>query len=173
MNAPILRKLALAAVFSACALLPWPGQRFETAKAEGAGTAAPAKAVVMVPDQSAGKGSKKLMADWNARKTAARDKALEILRRSGALPKNGSVVFTASVKPAEGKPGSFDVVIESLSVAPAPASPGAGAAGTPQGLDAALAPRDISGIVETRVLSASDSGRITDTLVIKAGQVAP
>ncbi len=159
MNASRVWKLAPAAALSAALLLPWPclGQGTEAAPS----------------DPAALRGSKALMADWNARKIAARDKVLAILRTTGALPENGAVTFTASVRPSPGNPDAFDVVVETLSVAPAPAPKSAGASEPRTGIEAAMAPRDISSVVETRALSARDSGAITDRLVIRNGRVTP
>ncbi len=63
-------------------------------------------------------GSKQLLSEWAQRKEQIVQKVLEKLKREGKLPENGTIRFTARVKPADSD--SVDVQFESLEIVPSP-----------------------------------------------------
>lgn len=118
-------------------------------------------------------GNKALMEAWAARKREVRQKVLDMLDASGKLPQNGSVSFEAVLRPDPANANALEIVIESVTVSPAPAKQGAGEAPRTESIDAAMTPVDITGIVESRPLPAPVSGKVEDNIVITGGKIAP
>jgi len=118
-------------------------------------------------------GNKALMEAWAARKREVRQKVLDMLAESGKLPQNGSVSFEAALRPDPANANALEIVIESVTVSPAPATQGAGEASGTESIGAAMTPVDISGIVESRPLPAPVSGKVEDKIVITGGKMAP
>ncbi len=66
-------------------------------------------------------GNKVLMEDWVRQKQQLRDQVNQDLRRQGAVPKNGTVTFEATVVPDPKHPGKVLVRVESLTIREHPA----------------------------------------------------
>jgi hypothetical protein len=105
-----------------------------------------------------------------------RDEVLRTLREKGQLPENGTVSFTALAVPDPGRAGRLALRIETLEIFPAPMASGTGPAG-PAGADdpgsdmaRALAPVDISRIVELDGLDVPVGGKVRDTVTMKEGR---
>jgi len=61
-------------------------------------------------------GNKALMDEWARNKQQAKDEVYRELKRQGAVPKNGTITFEATVKPDPRKPDSSKVHIDSVVV---------------------------------------------------------
>lgn len=117
-------------------------------------------------------GNKALMDAMTEKRRQIRDQVLEGLRREGRAPRDGTVEFTATVKPDPGSPGRAQVRVDSVKVRPAAGS--AAPVTENMSLDAAFAPRDLSFMVEYRSLDVPAAPQtVRDTVTVKEGRALP
>ena len=93
-------------------------------------------AALLATSPAQAQGNKVLMDEWVRNKQQARDEVLKELKRQGALPRNGTVTFEATVKPDPKRQGAPKVRIDSVVVREAPSGQKAQAA------DPVFGPRD-------------------------------
>ena len=110
---------------------------------------APGYAQAPAPSKTGGKqaqfgGNKVLMEDWVRQKQQLRDQVYQDLRRQGAVPKNGTVTFEATVVPDPKHPGKVLVRVESLTISEHPAQ----AQPTKASVDPIFGPRSPGGTTE-------------------------
>lgn len=74
-----------------------------------------AAGLLAVPPAQA-QGNKALMEEWTRQKRQAREEVYQELKRQGAVPRNGTITFEATVKPDPRKPGQSMVRIDSVVV---------------------------------------------------------
>lgn len=91
---------------------------------------------VLMASPAQAQGNKALMEDWVRNRQQARDEVLKELKRQGALPRNGTVTFEATVKPDPRRPDAPKVRIDSVVVRETPAGQ------KPQASDPVFGPRD-------------------------------
>ncbi|MBF0550763.1 MAG: hypothetical protein HQK60_09515 [Deltaproteobacteria bacterium] len=94
-------------------------------------------------------GNAELMQKWEEQKQQIKNQVLKKLRRENKLPQNGTVKFTARVKPRPDRSGEYDIDIESLEIQPNQNPSGAASAttsketGPGQNLNAVFAPQSL------------------------------
>jgi hypothetical protein len=117
-------------------------------------------------------GNAVLMEAWKARQQELSQKIAQRLFEEGRIPRDGTVRYTARVKPDATAAGGLELRVDSLSVAPAGPGNGVRVEGqaAKQAMDAALAPRDPDIAVRLQNLDVPVGTEVSGTLVIKDGK---
>ena len=106
-------------------------------------------------------GNKVLMEEWARTKQQAKDEVYKELKRQGAVPKNGTITFEATVKPDPKSPGQSKVHIDSVVVNES--APGK----KPAASDPIFGPRDSGG--PSRECGTIETGRMRETIRVVDG----
>jgi len=116
-------------------------------------------------------GNAALMDAWKARQQELSRKIAQQLFEEGRIPRDGTIRYTARVKPDAAAPGGLELRVDSLTVAPA--GPGAGVRvegpAATQAMDKALAPREPDIAVRLKGLDVPVGTEVTGALTIKDG----
>ncbi|KHK02815.1 hypothetical protein [Desulfovibrio sp. TomC] len=119
-------------------------------------------------------GNAALTKAWQARQQELSRKIAQHLFDKQPIPQNGSVRYTARVKPDAAAPGGLVLSVDSLSVAPTGTSPGPAVRvegdAAKQAMDTAFGPRDPAMSVHLGNLDIPVGTEITGTLTIKDGK---
>ena len=120
-------------------------------------------------------GNDALMEAWKARRQELSQKIADHLASQQRLPQNGTVRYTARVKPDPASPGGLLLAVDEVNVIPAGPSAGKRVEGpaASQAMDAAFAPRDPGLSVQLKTLDVPMGATIQGTLTVKDGKPVP
>jgi len=107
-------------------------------------------------------GNKALMEEWARKKQQTKDEVYKELKRQGAVPRNGTITFEATVKPDPKKPDMSKVRIDSVVVKETSAGQ------KPQASDPVFGPRD-PGTGPTRESGTIQTGTMRETITVTNG----
>lgn len=127
----------------------------------------------LVPAGQAAKGGNAVLMDaWKERQQELSRKIARHLFESGNIPRDGTVTYTARVKPDAAAPGGLELRVDSLTVTPA--GPGAGVRvegpAATEAMDMALKPRDPGLAVQLGKVDVPVGTEVSGALTIKDGQ---
>ncbi len=120
-------------------------------------------------------GNDALMEAWKARRQELSQKIADHLANQQRLPQNGTVRYTARVKPDPAAPGGLLLAVDEVSVVPAGQAAGKRLEGPAanQAMDAAFAPRDPGLSVQLQKLDVPMGATVQGTLTVKDGKLVP
>lgn len=120
-------------------------------------------------------GNDALMEAWKARRQELSQKIADHLARQQRLPQNGTVRYTARVKPDPAAPGGLLLAVDEVNVVQTGPAAGKRLEGpaASQAMDAAFAPRDPGLSVRLQTLDVPMGATVQGTLTIKDGKPVP
>ena len=107
-------------------------------------------------------GNKALMEEWARKKQQTKDEVYKELKRQGAVPRNGTITFEATVKPDPKKPDMSKVRIDSVVVKETPVGQ------KPQASDPVFGPRE-PGAGPARESGTIQTGTMRETITVTNG----
>ena len=120
-------------------------------------------------------GHDALMEAWKARRQELSQKIADHLVSQQRLPQNGTVRYTARVKPDPAAPGGLLLAVDEVNVVAAGPAAGKRLEGpaASQAMDAAFAPRDPGLSVRLQTLDVPMGATVQGTLTVKDGKLVP
>lgn len=120
-------------------------------------------------------GNDVLMEAWKARRQELSQKIADHLVSQQRLPQNGTVRYTARVKPDPAAPGGLLLAVDEVNVVAAGPAAGKRLEGpaASQAMDAAFAPRDPGLSVRLQTLDVPMGATVQGTLTVKDGKLVP
>jgi hypothetical protein len=132
-------------------------------------------AMAILAARPAQAGNAALLEAWKARRQELSQKIADHLASQQRLPQNGTVRYTARVRPDPAAPGGLLLAVDEVNVVPAGAPPGARVEGpaASQAMDDAFAPRSPGVSVRLQKLDVPMGATVQGTLTIKDGKPVP
>ncbi len=140
---------------------------------------ATALALTPAPAPAAPAGNRELMETWAGLKQQVKEKVFRQLQNQNALPRDGVVTFTATVKQNPDAPGDMLIRVERIDLSPLPLPPSSNGTERISGAEAetaleqAFKPVDLHGITELRELDIPVDTTVTDAMAVKDGRLLP